>query len=179
MQATQPTPMDVVTKRAFERTVSTHYAAMGRRALRLAGSEAAAADLVQDALVRACRFWHTFDPGTNAKAWLFTILRNTWLSQCKRASRERRVLDTHTECADWMEPAPMPGAADATDAHESRQRVREAVESLPESYREAVRLVDLEGASYREAAEALGCAQGTVMSRLYRGRKRLAAALAA
>lgn len=173
----QPSPMDPVTKRAFERTVSEHIPALHSRALRNTGSEAAAADLVQDTLVRAFRFWHSFDPGTNARAWLFTILRNTWLSQCKRASRERRTLDAHTAKADWLEPAPMPGAADATEAHDTRHRVREAVAGLPEQYREAVRLVDLEGASYREAAEAMGCPVGSIMSRLYRGRKALAVAL--
>lgn len=179
MSDTQPTELTPASRRAFERTVGEHYAALNTRALRLTGTESDAADLVQDALVKAYRFWHTFTPGTGARQWLFTVLRTTHYSRCKAAKLRRNTADAHRADTEAMGAEYMPGADTATEALESRQRVREAVESLPESYRGAVRLVDLEGASYREAAEALGCAEGTVMSRLYRGRKRLRETLAA
>jgi RNA polymerase sigma-70 factor (ECF subfamily) len=167
------------TSGAFSRAVAEHMPALDRRALRLTANEAAASDLVQDSLVRAFRFWHTFTPGTGVRAWLFTILRNTHYTHCSNASRRGEVMEGHRANVEALGVEVMPGADASAEALETRLRVREAVESLPEAYRAAVRMVDLEGASYREAATALGCAEGTIMSRLSRGRKRLAATLAA
>jgi RNA polymerase sigma-70 factor (ECF subfamily) len=160
----------------YEKTVRPLQPALRARALRLTHNEAEADDLVQEALLRGFRFWHTFTPGTGAKAWLFTILRNTFYTRCKRASRRREVED-HAKCDAALGVVDTPDAVVAT--HETRLRVREAISQLPEAYREAVRLADLEGHSYREVATALGCAEGTVMSRLSRGRKRLAVLLTA
>ena len=165
------------THTGFDSTVRPHQTTLRARALRLTHNEAEADDLVQETLLRAFRFYHTFTPGTGAKAWLFTILRNTFYTRCERASRRTEVeneakCDIHT-----LAVVDTPDALVAT--HETRQRVREAVSQLPEAYREAVRLADLEGYSYREVATALGCAEGTVMSRLSRGRKRLADLLTA
>jgi RNA polymerase sigma-70 factor (ECF subfamily) len=163
--------------RAFSVAVAEHATALNRRALRLTANESAAADLVQDALVRAYRFWHTFTPGTGVRAWLFTILRNTHATAYQTAKRRREVMADHRANVEALGAEVMPGADASAEALETRTAVREAVESLPEAYRAAVRMVDLEGASYREAAEALGCAEGTIMSRLSRGRKRLAVTL--
>ena len=173
MQET-PTPE---TTRTFERTVSPHLAALTSRALRLTHSDADASDLTQETLVRAYRFWHTFTPGTGVRAWLFTILRNTHATRYQQAKRRREILNSHRANLEAVGTENLPGTDASCDANETRQRVREAVESLPEAYRGAVQLVDLEGASYREAAQALGCAEGTIMSRLSRGRKRLAGLL--
>ena len=140
-----------------------------------------AEDLVQDTMVRAFRFWHSFKPGTSIRAWLFTILRNTFINgyhrRNKRVDLKRRVQgemrslganvavgDTHQEQA----------TVDQTlDRATTRARIDAALESLPDDYRVAVTLADIDGLSYKEIAEIMECPIGTVMSRIYRGRKRL------
>ena len=161
----------------FDSTVRPHQAALRARALRLTHNEAEAADLVQETLLRAFRFYHSFTPGTGARAWLFTILRNTFYTRYQRTNRRREVENQAKYDIQALAVVDTPDALVAT--HETCQRVREAISQLPEAYREAVRLADLEGYSYREVATALGCAEGTVMSRLSRGRKRLAGLLTA
>lgn len=158
----------------FEKTVAPLMGDLGRQALRLTHNEAEADDLVQETLLRAHRFWHTFTPGTGAKAWLFTVMRNTHYTRVKRANKRTRV---EQAAEDFMPEAV--ALDDALGAAETAHRVREAIAQLPEAYRAAVELADLEGYSYREVAETLGCPQGTVMSRLYRGRKQLAELLSA
>ena len=127
--------------------------------------------------MRAFRFWHTFDPGTGARPWAFTILRNTHITRAGRATRRREVYGEVRQQAPVVAPAE--SLHGAVEAAETVQRVRDAVAALPPMYADAVRLVDLEGMSTAEAAEALGCAPGTVNSRAYRGRKRLREMLAA
>lgn len=144
------------------------------RAMTLTGNPSDAEDLVQDTLVRAYRFWHQFTPGTNAKAWAFTIMRHTFLNACKANGRRSAV-----HAAAEHEVDRFTGDVASPEALETAQRVREAVSRLPEAYREAVTLADLEGYSYQETADSLGVATGTVMSRLYRGRRKLADFLAA
>lgn len=143
------------------------------RALRLSRSRAHAEDIVQDTMLRALRFEDQFRRGTNLRAWLGQVLMSVFLTDCRRGKRERRALDhlTRDPCA-WTKndpPAPMKGL--------SAVPLR-ALAGLPETFRRAVELVDLEELSYRDAAARLGVPVGTVMSRLHRGRKLLAATLA-
>lgn len=168
--------MTKTNRRKFETTVLPHMDAMYGRALQLTRNPAEAEDLVQEALIRALRFWDSYDPEQEPRAWLFTIVRNTFVNHYKAALRRREV--HHTAAAEAA-LGHAPPADEAMEGCEVAERVREAVASLPVEFRETVRLVDLEGYAYLEAAETLGVPKGTVMSRLYRGRKRLRAALSA
>lgn len=173
MSETQTTPAN------FDRAVRPHLRAMEKRALRLAGNESDAADLVQDALVKAFRFWHTFTPGTGLAQWLNTVLRNTHYTRCESSNSRRRVADAHRANLEAVGAENAPSPAAAAEALERAQMVRAAVESLPETFRAAVTAVDLEGMSAAEAAAALGCPVNTVRSRAKRGRAKLRAALEA
>ncbi|HTJ82510.1 MAG TPA: RNA polymerase sigma factor [Polyangiaceae bacterium] len=143
------------------------------RALRLSRCPTVADDLVQDSVERAMRFEANYIPGTNARAWLFQILFSVFITRCRRSRRETRALGTLAldPCA-WTSPESAPPMASLTPA------IRRHLSDLPESFRKAVELVDLEEMSYRDAADQMGVPVGTVMSRLHRGRKLLAAALA-
>jgi len=173
MNATQTTPAN------FDRTVRPHFRALEKRAMRLTGNDADAADLVQDALVRAFRFWHTFTPGTGVAQWLFTVLRNTHFNRCEGANGRRRVADAHRANLEAVGGENALSPAAAAEALETAQMVRAAVESLPETFRAAVTAIDLEGMSAAEAAAALGCPVNTVRTRALRGRAKLRAALEA
>lgn len=146
--------------------------ALRLRALRLCLNATDAQDLVQDAVERALRFESSYEPGTNLRAWMHQILFSVFVTRCRRAVRERRALDclTHDPCA-WTRRDDPP-AMRALSAG-----VEGALEDLPASFAAVVRLVDLEEHSYKEAAAELGVPVGTVMSRLFRGRRLLAAQL--
>jgi RNA polymerase sigma-70 factor (ECF subfamily) len=169
-------PANPTTNREFERVVLPHMEAMRARALRLTRDESEADDLVQEALMRALRFFDSYDRDQPPRAWLNTIVRNTFVNRYHALNRRR---DAHT--AMRAETEALGGdSLDADEALEAKDlavRVHAAVEALPADFGAVVRLVDLEGSSYLDAAAALGVPKGTVMSRLYRGRKRLAAAL--
>lgn len=143
------------------------------RALRLTRSPAHAEDVVQETMLRALRFEGQFREGTNLSAWVGQVLMSVFLTQCRRKKRERKALDnlTHDPCA-WLKKD-----SEKTKLKSLTKRPAQALEGLPEGYRNAVKLVDLEDLSYREAAERLDVPVGTIMSRLHRGRKLLAAQL--
>ena len=142
------------------------------RALRFARCPSRAEDLVQDTMVRALRFEEQYRPGTNLRAWVTQILRSVFLTQCRRSRREHKALGNllRDPCA-WLHQD-APSAVAALSPKPAR-----ALASLSIGYQEVVRLVDIEGLSYREAASALEVPVGTVMSRLHRGRRLLAALL--
>jgi len=147
------------------------------RALRLAANAALADDMVQDTIERALRFANQYEPGTNLRAWVFQILFSVFITRYRRQRRERnalRVLSTDP-CA-WTIPP-----ANGSPEREVRLTIstKEKLDALPDGFRSVIVLVDLEERSYREAAVELGLPLGTVMSRLHRGRKLLAAQLAA
>jgi RNA polymerase sigma-70 factor (ECF subfamily) len=165
----------------FEDVALLHLDSLYNAALRLTRNRADAEDVVQEAVLRAFRAFDTFDRATNCRAWLFTILRNVFLNRERRRGRE--VLD---EGLTFMEPAG--GPAPEWPAHRDPEDeflqtvlhgdVERALRALPFAYREVVILADLEGLTYKEVAQALGCPVGTVMSRLSRGREMLRQALA-
>lgn len=127
-----------------------------------------AADLVQETMLRAYRTFERFTPGTNCRAWLFTILYSVFLNH--RARRAPLLLSPEridAFAANTAEPT----------TGEWSPEVERALAGLPEAFRAVVVLVDVEGLSYEEASAAIGCPVGTVRSRLFRGRTLLAAAL--
>lgn len=139
----------------------------------VAREKADADDLVQDTLLRALVAWDQFRPGTDCRAWLLRILTNSFINTYRRARRERRL-------ADHDDLLICPARSRASRQPESTlmelllaDEVLEALKCLPQEFRQVVVLADLEGASYREIAQQLGCPIGTVMSRLHRGRKML------
>ena len=167
--------------REFEEVALVHLDALHRCALRLTRNRAEAEDVVQEACLRAFRSFHRFEAGTNCRAWLFTILRNVFLNRLRRSGVESATDDvTVWESGDSVTaPGPVGGSPEEefllTVLHGDVDR---ALRALPIPYREAVMLADLEGVSYKEISEVLGCPIGTVMSRLFRGRGLLRQSLA-
>lgn len=166
-------------KAEFQAEAFRHLDALYGAAVRMTRSSSDAEDLVQDSLLRAFRSYDTFEEGTNFKAWMFRILTNTFINKYRRSQKERSVFDG----AD-ADPVGEGVLSQATvrqlqdpgsimDAGMFRDRVREALDQLPEEYRMVVLLADVEEFSYREIADIVGCPIGTVMSRLHRGRQRM------
>jgi RNA polymerase sigma-70 factor (ECF subfamily) len=133
-------------------------------AMSLSGNPSLANDLVQETLLKAWSHQQSFEPGTRFKAWLFTILRNTYFSQYRRFKQE--VFDGRI--------AELRPVSPEQPSHIEMQEFAVALQRLPEDQREALLLVGAEGYSYEETAEITGCAVGTVKSRVNRARVRLA-----
>ena len=151
---------------AFVDGIVTSLPSLRSFAISLTRSVDQAEDLVQETVLRAISKQEKFQPGTNLQAWLFTILRNLFCSACRRTKRE-------VEDADGSYSASLISIPD----HEDRIMVKDlaaALAKLPEGQREAILLVGAEGMSYEAAAQALGCAVGTIQSRVNRARNRLA-----
>lgn len=163
----------------FENLVMEHIDMLYAVALRLTHNAADAEDLTQNTLVKALRFHDKFKEGTYIKAWLLTILRNTFINEYRRKARRPSFVElTGMEPAEETGPDPSipfePRMGHTEDLLELLDdEVRAAIESLPDDFRKAVIMADLEDKSYKEIAEAMDCPLGTVMSRLYRGRKLL------
>jgi len=160
----------------FEREALPHLDALYGTALRLTHNPREAEDLVQDTMLRAFRFFHRYQAGTNAKAWLFKILHNTFINRYRRRLREQRVLDEIDRADHYRlvagDPTPPGGDPEgALGLHMLADDVQEALQQVPADFRMAVILADLEDFSYKEIAEIMDCPVGTVMSRLYRGRR--------
>lgn len=164
---------------AFELEALPHLDGLYGMALRLTGNERDAEDLVQDALVKAFRFFHRFQSGTNIKAWLFKVLVNTFYNTVRK---RRNIQRLHAEAAEQEGHHDL-FLATATTAGRNAEgelldriaaaEIRDAMEDLPEEFRLAVILCDVHDFSYKEIAEIIGCPVGTVMSRLHRGRRLL------
>jgi RNA polymerase sigma-70 factor (ECF subfamily) len=166
----------------FEEEALSHADHLYRIALRLTGSPQSAEDLVQEAYLRAFRSWRTYRTGTNLAAWLATILRNAYLDEARKQSRRpaQESLDEHSDYYLYNQLAR--DAAVPQDAVVSRlsgSAMVDALAQVPPVFREVVVLVDIGEFSYAEAAEILNVPIGTVMSRLYRGRRLLKQGLAA
>jgi RNA polymerase sigma-70 factor (ECF subfamily) len=142
-------------------------------ALRLSRNANLAEDLVQDTVVRALRFESNFEKGSNLRAWVHQILFNVFISRCRQQRRELKAIGSlSTDPCAWT--IPVSGSVQSSQLTEATQR---ALKALPERFRIAVQLVDLQEQSYREVADELGVPVGTIMSRLHRGRRLLADAL--
>lgn len=143
----------------------------------LTGNSDDAYDLVQDAYLRAYRFYHRYQPVTNYKAWLFTLTKNLFINRYHQRAREVSLTDVElVDVDDDSYESPKPILVAAQSRHERgvfRHDFQAALAALPEKLRLAVLLKDIEGFDYREIAEIMGCPLGTVMSRLSRGRNQL------
>ncbi len=153
----------------FEDEALPHLDTLYRVALRLTGEPAAAEDLVQDTMLRALKAWKSFRPGSNARAWLVTILRNQFINGWRSSKRSPAVVDM-----DQIAEPPDPGDPDP-EGRFFRELVDEevlrAVDQLPDEFREVLVLSDMEGLPYAEIATALDIPVGTVKSRLFRARR--------
>lgn len=153
----------------FYDLATPHMELLGVVARKMTGNATEAQDLSQDVYLRAYRYFDTFQKGTNFKAWLFTILRNTYVNGSRKASKLPRMIDISIiETHDNVKSATTPETEIFDELLDDV--VINAMDALPEHFREAVMLCDLEGLSYKEMTEALDCPIGTVMSRLHRGR---------
>jgi len=166
----------VVETRPFAEEAITHLDALYRGALRLTRDPEKAQDLVQDTYARALRYQHSFQAGTNMKAWLFAIMRNLFWDRFQKNRQEDVSLDEISEFGlfDRMRDEVSGEGPEASVLDKiARNEVVEAIEKLSPLHREVVMLVDVEGFAYRQAAEILEVPIGTVMSRLHRARQQL------
>lgn len=165
----------------FEAIVNEGLDSLFGAALRLTRNRTAAEDLVQETFLKAWRSFHTFEVGTNSRAWLYKILINSFIDSSRRASRQPEVVD-HEDIGDFylyakaQESDELRRAGDPAEILLSRimdADVIAAIEQVPEPYRMGLILADVEEFSCREIADTLGIPYGTVVSRLYRGRRYL------
>jgi len=168
-----------LTRDEFQELALKHLDPLYSAALRLTKNDRDAEDLVQDTFLRAYRFFDKFERGTNMKAWLFKILTNTFINRYRRGGLERSVLDgpDADPLADgWISSSTMEAMRDP-ESQALRpmleQEIQRILNELPEEFRLAVVLSDVEELSYKEIADIMGCPIGTVMSRLHRGRRLL------
>jgi RNA polymerase sigma-70 factor (ECF subfamily) len=162
----------------FEQEAVPFMPEMYAAALRLTRDRSDAEDLVQETFLRAYRGFGGFEPGTNLRAWLYRILTNAYINTYRKRQREP-VTVSDDELPEWWLYEKLGGEGTEASA-EARvleslpdEDVQDALASLPEQFRLAVLLADVEGFSYKEIAEILGVPMGTVMSRLHRGRRAL------
>lgn len=164
----------------FEELALPHMSSLFGAAYRLTRNPRDAEDLVQEAMLRAYRFWDSFQKDSNCKAWLFRILTNTFINGYQKKKRRREVLNAavaeqeatdgvlvHENAASQRDPENTMLSRTLSD------EVSRALDTLSPEFRATVVLCDVEGFSYKEIAEILECPVGTVMSRLYRGRRLL------
>jgi len=168
----------------FEKDALIFSSALYGAALRYTKNPQDAQDLVQDAYAKAFTSFHQFEPGTNLKAWLYRILTTTFINNYRKD--QRRPLLSGGELEDWQIADAASHTSDLGKSAEDEvleniadRDVKEALAAMPEDFRMAVYLSDVEGFSYKEIAEIMGVPTGTVMSRLHRGRKLLRESLAA
>ena len=155
----------------FERQALEHLDALFNLAVYLTRNRSQASDLVQETYLRAFRFSHRFEPGTHLRAWLFQILRNTFLTFYRL--REREPVASQDGVPDWETPmfhdAPEQTSG-VMDAHTDLER---ALRRLPEDFRTVLLLAEVEGMPLEEVARVMDCPVGTVKSRIFRAKERL------
>ena len=163
----------------FERDALPYLDQLYGAALRMTRNPADAEDLVQEAFAKAFAAFHQFKPGTNLKAWLYRILTNTFINSYRKKQREPQQQMTE-EVEDWQIAQAESHTSSGLKSAEAEalerlpdSDVKDALQQLPEDFRMAVYLADVEGFAYKEIAEIMESPVGTVMSRLHRGRRML------
>jgi len=175
----------VADRSRFSELTMEHMPALYSAALRMTRNPADAEDLVQETFLKAYRSFDRFEEGTNLKAWLYRILTNTFINSYRAAKRrpEKADVDDVEDLYLYRRLADLGGGELGRSAEEevleaiTDDEVKQAIESLPEAFRIAVLLADVEGFSYKEIAEITDVPIGTVMSRIHRGRRALQKAL--
>jgi len=182
-QSLEPVAPPAISAWDFDSQVMPFVDSLYNTAYRMTRSAEDAEDLVQETYFKAYKYYDKFEEGTNLKAWLFKILKNTFINNYRKKKLEPRSVD-FAEIEDSFERIVRRDSGDPAGDPEAEffngvldDDVRKSLESLPYDYRMVVILADLEDFSYKEIAEILDCPVGTVMSRLYRGRKLLEKAL--
>ncbi len=169
----------------FHEEALPHMDAVFRFALRLAGTRDLAEDLVQETFLRAFRSWDKYTPGTQCKSWLFTICRNVFLRQRERGQRHDEIVSENVDRSSgpfevvnpvWVKAVKADPEGEFFDSIVD-EVVLQRIQDLPEEYKTAVILSDLEGLSYQEISEMTEVPVGTVKSRLFRGRRLLQVSL--
>ena len=165
----------------FEDEALPHLDALYSFGLKMTGDSDQADDLVQETFLRAFRFWDKFEKGTNSKSWLFSIMKNTFINEYRKTSREPSKVD-YDDIQNFYENI----KSDEVKTQHSQEdafstllddEVSDAITKLPEDFRTVIILSDIEGFSYEEIADFVDCPVGTVRSRLHRARKMLYATL--
>ena len=164
-------------QKEFETEAFPHKDILFNFALRTTGDKDDAHDLLQETFMKAFRFWDKYEKGTNIRAWLFRIMKNSYINRYRKETREPGMVD-YDDVENFYDSI----RDDSTDSNDLQKRmysnmlsdeVTEALQSLPEDFRTVVILCDIEGLMYDEISEFLNCPIGTVRSRLHRGRKML------
>jgi RNA polymerase sigma-70 factor (ECF subfamily) len=169
------TRAEIEKQRDFQREAMVHIDSLYNFALRMTGDPEDANDLVQETYMKAYRFFDSFEKGTNCKAWLFRILKNSYINKYRKESKEPDKVD-YDEIKEFYHSVKH-SSLDSNDMQEKMfaelldDEVAQALESLPEDFKEVVQLCDIEGFTYEEIANMVDCPIGTVRSRLHRGRK--------
>jgi len=170
-------------KARFEKDALVFTSQLYGAALRYTKNSHDAQDLVQDTYAKAFTSFHQFEPGTNLKAWLYRILTTTFINNYRKDQRRPQI--SAGEVEDWQIADASSHTSDLGKSAEDEvleniadKDIKDALSAMPEEFRMAVYLSDVEGFTYKEIAEITGVPTGTVMSRLHRGRKLLRASLA-
>jgi len=165
----------------FQREAVPHMDVLYNYALRMTSNPDDANDLVQETFMKAYRFWDKYEKGTNIRAWLFRIMKNSYINRYRKETKEPETVD-YNDIQNFYNNI----RYESTDPNDLQEKifgglleddVARALESLPEEFRTVVILCDIEGLSYEEIAEFVDCPIGTVRSRLHRGRQMLRAKL--
>ena len=165
--------------RDFEKTALVYIDDLYCAALRYTKNERDAEDLVQETMLKAFSFFHRFEPNTNCRAWLFKILTNTFINQYRRRNKEREILsgdDVNVVQQNLFSRHKVTAFVNPERSLTFRsmsEEVKNALSALPAEFRSVVILSDLLGFAYKDVAHVLDCPVGTVMSRLFRGRKKM------
>ncbi|MCX6132655.1 MAG: sigma-70 family RNA polymerase sigma factor [Ignavibacteriales bacterium] len=165
----------------FEAEALPHMDVLYNFALRTTGNEADARDLLQETYLKAYRFWDKYEKGTNIRAWLFRIMKNSYINRYRKETKEPDKVD-YEDIENFYNTI-RAGSTNPNDLQEQLygnllgDEVTKALQSLPDDFRTVVILCDIEGLTYEEIAEFVECPIGTVRSRLHRGRKLLQAVL--
>ncbi len=163
--------------REFEREALPHSDLLYNYALRMTNNAADAEDLLQETYLKAFRFWESYEQGTNIRAWLFRIMKNSYINRYRKEVKEPDTVD-YDEVQHFYTSV-RDESADPNDLQETvfsnllDDDVAGAIAELPEDFRTVVILCDIEGLPYEEIARFVDCPVGTVRSRLHRGRKLL------